>query len=178
MFPYPVPSIWTNRTYVELTDPKLKVENRSLYGNSSQWTFSDGLTDEGQAVDHYFAAVSDSVSISLHTCNEDRCCADTTIWLPVQVNVLWQPNVFTPDDYSNNIFAFSTTIEMISFEIWIYNRNGQLVWHGDDIAKGWDGRTNDGTPCPQGAYVYYFKYTMKAEPDREYLGDGTVTLLR
>ena len=175
---YPVPTIVTNRPYVDISNPTLLLEDRSPNGGNSQWTFSDGLIDQGQRIEHTFAVNGDSVSVSLHTCNEQRCCADTTVWLPVLAYNLWIPNVFTPDEPINNRFAFVSTIPIQEFEIWIFNRWGNLVHHGTDFEQGWDGMTDDGRICPQGAYVYSYRYSSFVEPDRTYTGRGTVTLLR
>lgn len=175
---YPIPTIWTSKPYVDIADPTLNIEDRSPYSNSSRWTFSDGAIVEGSRVQHQFGVDGDSVSITLHACNEDRCCADTSISLPIQVNALWVPNTFTPDAPNNRRFFFTFTIPIVKFEIWIYNRQGLLVHHSDAIDFSWDGRTSDGTPCPQGAYVYFYRYATAYHPDRNITGDGTVTILR
>ena len=175
---YPDPTIYTSRPAVELTNPSLHIEDRSPNSTSSQWTFSDGQTDEGPSIDHYFGTSDDSVWIALHACNEKRCCADTTVWLPVQVNAMWIPNTFIPSSETNNRFAFFTTLGITYYEIWIYNRQGILVYHGNDIDQPWDGIDLNGNPCPQGAYVYHYVYSCTQDPDRKHPGDGTVMLLR
>ena len=178
VLPYPVPTIWTSKNALELTNPQLHIEDRSPNSTSSQWTFSDGQTDEGSSIDHYFGTSGDSVWIALHACNETRCCADTTISLPVQVNAMWIPNTFIPSSTNNNRFTFYTTLGITYYEIWIYNRQGILVYHGTDINQPWDGTDLNGNACPQGAYVYHYVYSCTQDPDRKHPGDGTVMLLR
>ncbi len=178
VLPYPIPTIYTSKPALELTNPKLHIEDRSPNSTSSHWTFSDGQTDEGASIDHYFGTSGDSVWIALHACNESRCCADTAISLPVQVNALWIPNTFTPNREPNDHFTFFTTLEMTYYEIWIYNRQGLLVYHGNDINQPWDGNDINGNACPQGAYVYHYVYSCTQDPDRRHPGDGTVMLLR
>lgn len=175
---YPTPTVYTNRPAVELTNPSLHIEDRSPNSTGSHWTFSDGYTDEGPSIDHYFGTSDDSVWIALHTCNEERCCADTTVWLPVQVNAMWIPNTFTPNCGTNDHFTFVTTLGITYYEIWIYNRQGLLVYHGNDIEQPWDGTDLNGNACPQGAYVYYYIYSCTQDPDRKHPGEGTVLLLR
>lgn len=178
VFPYPQPTIWTSKSYVDITDPILTIEDHSPYSTSSHWNFSDGLTAEGKRLEHRFGAMDDSVTIALHACNEERCCRDTSITLPVQINALWIPNTFTPGQSTNSHFRFISTIPILEFEIWVYNRNGMLVYHGNDYEQGWDGRSTDGDPCPQGAYAYFYRYTLTSEPASPHTGTGTVTLLR
>ena len=89
---------------------------------------------------------------------------------------VWVPNVFTPDAESNNRFGCQTSLDVVSFELTIYNRSGLLVWKSDDINHLWDG-SRDGQPLPQGAYVYYYRLKTSVN-NRVYTGAGTVTLLR
>ena len=86
----------------------------------------------------------------------------------------WFPNVFTPGLDNNNHFGCQTGLNVESFELTIYNRAGLLVWESKDINQQWDG-TRNGTPVPQGAYVYYWR--LKSA-NRIFSGIGTVTLLR
>ncbi|MBR1549416.1 MAG: gliding motility-associated C-terminal domain-containing protein [Bacteroidales bacterium] len=178
VLPYPEPTIWTSRPVLDLTDPTLTLEDRSPYSTSSHWLFSDGLTATGNHITHTFGTSSDSVSITLNACNEERCCADTTVSLPVTVTTFWLPNTFTPGEAINNRFSYVSTLDIITFELHIYNRNGLLVYHSTDLQPQWDGNDQHGTPCPQGAYVYHYSYTEATEPDRLHQGQGTLTLLR
>lgn len=178
VIPYPIPTIFTNSHALELTNPSIHLEDRSPNSTSSRWTFSDGLTEEGARINHLFVAASDSVWIALHTCNKNLCCADTSISLPVQVNAIWIPNTFTPGYKTNKRFTFYTTLEITYYEIWIYNRQGLLVFHGDDINMSWNGTDINGNPCPQGTYVYHYVYTSTQNPKCPLSGTGTVTLLR
>jgi gliding motility-associated-like protein len=87
---------------------------------------------------------------------------------------LWFPNVFTPDAETNNRFVILTSLPVESFEMTVYSRDGLMVWHSEDINQMWDG-TRNGTPMPQGAYVYHWR--LKSN-NRVRSGLGTITLLR
>ena len=178
VLPYPEPTIWTSRPSLDLTNPTLNIEDRSPYSTSSHWLFSDGLTATGNHISHNFGVSADSVTITLNACNEERCCADTTIALPVTVTTFWLPNAFTPWEDNNNRFTYSTTLNLLTFELHIYDRHGLLVYHSTDLQPQWDGTDLSGNPCPQGAYVYHYAYTEATEPDRLHQGQGTVTLIR
>jgi len=178
VLPYPKPTIWTSRPNVDITNPTLTIEDRSPYSTSSRWLFSDGLTATGNHISHTFGTSTDSVTITLDACNEERCCADTTIALPVTVTTFWLPNTFTPGEANNNRFSYASTLDILTFELHIYNRSGLLVYHSTDLHPQWDGTDLSGNPCPQGAYVYHYAYTEATEPDRLHQGQGTVTLLR
>ena len=65
---------------------------------------------------------------------------------------------------------------MDDFHIYIFNRQGALVYTSEDINFKWDG-THNGRPCPQGSYPYVITYT-RAGSVSIYRIKGTVTLLR
>ncbi len=96
----------------------------------------------------------------------------------VFVKVIPIPNAFNPNSTSelNRTFTlYSDPVDKIDqFEMYIYNRWGQLVFQTEDVSKGWDG-TQEGKPCNPGVYswVVYFKGEKG-----EVTNKGSVTLLR
>ena len=143
----------------------------------SHWSFSDGGIAEGQRVDHSFSNLDDdSVYVTLQSCNRLNCCADTTIGLPVEVTTVWFANMFTPDREDNNRFGMVTTLTLLEYELYIYNRNGQLVWHTTDQNELWDGKTSDGGVAPQGTYAYFCRYSYVK--DSYHTTNGNITLVR
>ena len=89
---------------------------------------------------------------------------------------LFAPNVFTPDASTNNRFTVVCN-GAVEAELTLYNRQGLFVYSTADLEQGWDG-THNGTPCPQGAYVWHFRYRTVDRPTDWNKAIGTVTLLR
>ena len=175
--PYPTPTIRASSDRVNKEDSELTLQDISPYSHSSRWSFSDGSVLEGQRVQHSFADLdADSVSVSLHTCNRLDCCSDTTVYFPVEVTAVWFPNAFTPDQENNNTFGIITTLHLIDYELYIYNRNGQLIWQSTDQNTRWDGTSFDGKAMPQGTYAYQYRYAYS--PDSYHSGHGSITLIR
>lgn len=117
----------------------------------------------------------DSVVVRLIGSNE--LCADSdTVVLPIYKAQLFVPNVFTPGESNNNRFG-AVDKEIIEFEMWIYNRQGLLVFHATDINDTWDGKHN-GQLCEQGAYVYKIRYKDFVQPNNYRERKGSVLLLR
>ncbi|MBQ9865362.1 MAG: fibronectin type III domain-containing protein [Bacteroidales bacterium] len=117
----------------------------------------------------------DSMMIVLNIEN-DMCAATDTVHVDVLRAEILFPNVFTPSLESNMYFkAYSTAVS--DFELWIYDRRGDLVFHTTDIDEGWDG-TSDGRPLPQATYVYKCHYRDQITPNGWQSKTGTVTLLR
>ncbi len=68
------------------------------------------------------------------------------------------PNIFTPNnDGLNDVFEFSGSDELSSFEISIYDRWGKRMFHTADFSQKWNGRFNDNL-VPEGVYFYALTY--------------------
>ena len=177
VIPYPTPTVVMSAPRVNMENSTVSLQDVSPHGATSHWTFSDGATAEGPRVVHSFGNLNtDSVSIGLHTCNRLGCCSDTTIYLPVQVTTVWFPNTFVPEADANNRFGIITTLTLTRYEMYIYDRYGLLVRTLTDPSAPWDGTTDDGRPCPQGAYSWFCRYSHTT--DATYTSSGTVTLIR
>jgi gliding motility-associated-like protein len=82
------------------------------------------------------------------------------------------PNVFTPNnDPFNRKFVVQGLSPCFSYIIDIYNRWGQLMYHGSGTDLEWDGYFN-GVPVPEGDYYYVF------QGKQEGTLKGTVTVIR
>lgn len=72
--------------------------------------------------------------------------------------------------------VYSTRYDLIkSFELFIYNRSGMLVFHTKDINECWDG-TYKGKIMPVGACTYIVIYSD--EQNKKHVEKGTVTVVR
>jgi gliding motility-associated-like protein len=94
--------------------------------------------------------------------------------------VVWIPNAFAPDDPLNDeirqfkVFPNNGS-NILSYEIFIYSRNGRQVYHSKDINAGWDG-TYNGHAQPMGTYVYIIELNDASKGLQH--KKGTVTLVR
>lgn len=124
----------------------------------------------------YADGASDSVIVTLEVFN--GYCRDTVDGvLRVMRISIFAPNVFTPDQETNNRFAIVTQgVEAVGLDI--YNRNGLLVYRTDRPLGGWDGRALDGRACPQANYVWLLRYCTADYPTVTRTATGSVLLLR
>jgi hypothetical protein len=119
---------------------------------------------------------ADTAVVALEVWNGQ--CYDTAVHLlPVLRVALFAPNVITPASNDENSRFIIVTQGVASGKLYIYNREGLLLYHNDDYTLGWDGRTLDGRICPQGAYVWKLEYTSVDHPADKQTQVGTVTLL-
>lgn len=124
----------------------------------STWTLSGGSFSDGTAitnvnVNHVFLVEGDYYATydftSVHGCKDS-----VTYEIHVKnYSTFYVPNSFTPNsDGVNDLFKAEGTL-IKSFEIYVYDNWGNLVWKTDDLTKGWDGKYK-GQEAPQGVYVY------------------------
>ncbi len=174
--PPPTLCIETNRDFIDFDYPVITLHDCSPDRYSSTWIFSDGRTLNGERARRQFSRpLPDTVTVTLHACNQYGCCTDTTIGFAPKIRSVWFPNIFFPNQENNNVFGCYTSYEVAKFSLEIYNRWGLIVWRTTDIETPWDG-THKGKPVQQGAYVYKW-FLEDIHGDRK-TGTGTVTLIR
>ena len=87
------------------------------------------------------------------------------------------PNAFTPNDDGTNDFFFGQGIGITEYDLFVFDRWGNLIFHGDDINKMWDGKVKGGSEiAQQDVYVWKVKLTDIFMKKHNYI--GTVTLVK
>jgi gliding motility-associated-like protein len=85
------------------------------------------------------------------------------------------PNAFSPNgDGLNDIFNFESRYVM-SANMKIYTRWGELVYQTTDVDRGWDGNAN-GKPAPFGTYIYHT--TLTDDMGITFVKSGEIVLIR
>jgi gliding motility-associated-like protein len=106
-------------------------------------------------------------------------CSDTLV---VQLDVLpeyifFAPNSFTPNDDGFNDLFFGKGFGIVSFEMYIYDRWGDLVFHTKDKNQAWSGHVNNGKKIAQeDVYVYMVFITDIYKSEHKVVGH--ITLIR
>ena len=122
-------------------------------GTTYTWTPNTGLNCT--ACPDPVATPDQTTTYYLAGANAFGCVSYDT----VTVNViqgeeeLYIPNSFTPNGNGLNdrFYVFGSNI--MNIDIRIYDRWGELVYHGTDLHEGWDGKFH-GHPVEEGVYVY------------------------
>ena len=88
---------------------------------------------------------------------------------------VWIPNAFTPNgDTRNDLFEIKASF-ISYFEVMVYARNGNIVFHSKNIQNAWDG-TFQGDILMDNTYTYVVVYrNAKNEEFRKF---GYVTVIR
>ena len=180
-----VAQMYVSPDYLSYDHLELNVEDYSigqrgtLYGgwNGRKWYLNGQLQDLTWSRATFPINPSmqgDSVEVKMVAFTST--CSDHVVKVvPFRRVALYFPNVFTPGREPGHLFQ-PILQGLLQYELWIYNRQGTLVFHTAQQAP-WDG-TYHGSPCPPGTYVYKCRYSDLEDPGGYQNLAGTVTLLR
>lgn len=165
----------------------LYTKNQSIQATSFEWDFGDGTKSLAGEPQHIYEKEGE-YDIQLIAYNKDGCSDTTKLESAVRVEVGGQvliPNAFSPNllgatggnDQSNgkNDVFLPITRGVVEFEMFIFNRWGELMFQSTDPNIGWDGYYN-GKLCQQDVYVY--KISALYENGQRIVRVGDVNLIR
>lgn len=89
-------------------------------------------------------------------------------------------DIFAPDAFSPNDDGYNDTFEVKAamfktFKMSVVNRWGEVIFHSDDITKGWNGLIK-GKPAPIGSYIWRIEIVNNL--DQTVKKNGTFVLLK
>ena len=89
--------------------------------------------------------------------------------------IFFVPNAFTPDGDGKNDYFFGEGVGVKDYEMRIFNRWGEMIYHSVEKRATWDGTVN-GIISPNGVYIW--KILLTGYDDTEYEKTGHVSLIR
>lgn len=168
----------SNVDHFSLDNLDAELTDISTNGISRVWKLP-AMADQTSVTAYYSIPVEmDGAEILLIESSEYGCLDTASIYIPLNKENFWIPNIFTPDNPSGNNTFGSVSTKTLYQKMLIYNRRGELVFYCEGPDCTWDGRDLNGNPCIQDAYVYIIHYTNEFEPKKTKVIKGTVTLLR
>ncbi|MCB0492270.1 MAG: PKD domain-containing protein [Cyclobacteriaceae bacterium] len=136
-------------------------------GSFSQYEWFKNELTTGNT-DQVFTADSEGLYM-VNITNSFGCVApDETEVLSQCIPKLVAPNAFRPTSSldSNKEFSVFSFFITDDFEVFIYNRWGELVFQSNDRYFKWNGTyNNSGRPLPSGSYAYVIKYVSSFRPE-------------
>jgi len=153
-----------------ILEPKICFTDHSTPDVTSwYWNFddiNDAVSDSVKNPCHSYTDTG-TYCVSLIVHNANGCWNTTSTCLMIEpFFALYVPNAFTPnDDGLNDVFQpKGTFIDTHSYNLMIFDRWGEMIFHTNNWDEGWDGRANKGAlVAPLGTYVW--RITVK-----DYLG--------
>ncbi|HRH65007.1 MAG TPA: PKD domain-containing protein [Bacteroidia bacterium] len=157
-----------------ILDPVIQLTDLST--DAATWNWSFGDSSPGSSEQNPSHQYSDTGTFFVKLIVENiHGCADTITGI-VRVNedyAFYIPNSFSPNaDGINDIFK-PLGIGVHGYELFVFDRWGEQVFHSKDKLEGWTGEYN-GNPCPEGVYVYKLKTLDPAGNPRDYAGHITL----
>lgn len=143
------------------------------------WDFGDGTASTSQNNVHQFPVDQPGIyNVTLTVVNSFGCTA--TYVLPVEIGpefTFYIPNCVTPNGDGVNDYFFGDGIGIVDYDIWIFDRWGNEIFHGSYLYDKWDGRANGGKDVAQ-QDVYVWKVRLTDVFDRKHAYIGTVTIVK
>lgn len=136
--------------------------------SSLEW-FKDGVSLN--VFDPTFTATEPGI-YSVDLINNFGCPSSdrTTIVFECEPRIV-APTAFRPgssNEQTKDFYVFPFFIAEDGFEVFIFNRWGEMVYQSTDLNFRWNGGYNNGATLPAGTYAYVVKYKSSFRPE-----DGT-----
>lgn len=144
-----------------------------------QWFDNQNNLFSNQINPVYLIQESLQTTINLQVYNQFGCIGSISKTIINNGNInIWIPNSFSPNgDGLNDIFKAASASEIKDFQLYIYNRWGQLVFESKNINIGWDGKYL-GKEAPQAVYNYFISYCSDNITKSKKQKSGQINLLR
>ena len=163
-----------------LAYPQVRFYDKSSDAMHWEWHFGDGKVSYDQNPQHvYFINSDKKINVSLSATSVSGCKSRAEKALTfTNVFDLMAPNAFSPDGDGLNDFFMPKALELydISFEMFIYDRSGTMVFTSKSKSNPWDGRIGTSGIIPEsGTYVWIVILKDKSGNNIKY--SGTVSIV-
>jgi gliding motility-associated-like protein len=163
-------------------EPSVTLNNQSSAdANYWFWSFGDGDTtccSTTNPTHIYPSVVAGTYNAQLIVHNIFGCV--DTITHPIVIGpefTFFIPNAFSPNGDGTNDYFYGQGVGIAKYELYVFDRWGNLIFFADDINKYWDGKANHGSEvAQQDVYVWKVKLTDVFDKRHNYI--GTVTIVK
>jgi gliding motility-associated-like protein len=146
-------------------NPTIYFTDLSVGATIWNWSFGDlsnASSTQQNPVYTYETPTCYNVILEVSTPNGCTDTASQIICIDPDVSI-YVPNAFTPngDGTNDNFIPKSIGIDPTKYELWIFDRWGNMIFYTDDMAKAWDGTVQGGGGqiCQIDTYVWKIKAT-------------------
>jgi gliding motility-associated-like protein len=160
--PDPVADFTVGPQPTTILNATLQFTDQSIGAVSWNWNFGDLQNSSSILQNPSFAYIDTGCfDVTLNITNSFGCTGDTVHPICIGPDYsIFIPNAFTPnDDNKNDVFNVKGAgIDPENFEMWIFDRWGNMIYFTDDLYKGWNGHANYGSEvAEEDAYVWKIK---------------------
>jgi gliding motility-associated-like protein len=183
VYPYPVADFEPSPTETTESNSLIHFYDRSQGAVSWGWDFGDdsSSTVSTQDAQHRYRKPG-TYQVWQYIVNSFGC--RDSISKPIRINPEWSfyvPNAFTPGSskgINDGFTGYGTNIK--EFEMWIFDRWGNAIYHCNRMDEPWNGSVENGLHGEQSAQedVYVWKIKLKDCNNQPHNYIGIVTLVR
>jgi gliding motility-associated-like protein len=182
VYAVPVAAFSASPQPTTILSPTIQFTDSSINAASWYWTFGDGTPPSTSTLQNptYTYDQATCYNVVLEVTSVDGCVDSDSQLVCINPDVIiYVPNAFTPDDDGNNDFFIPVTqgIDATNYEMWIFDRWGNLIWYTDDLNEGWNGIVLGGSQLCQ-IDTYVWKIKCKDVLDKRHDLIGKVSLIR
>jgi gliding motility-associated-like protein len=182
VFPNPSAAFTAGPQPTTELNPTITFTDGSTGATSWSWNFGDFPASSSSLQNPVFSyAGPGCYEVTLTASNIAGCSDSETDTVCIDADVtLYVPNAFTPnEDGRNEIFRpGGVGLDPDKYEIWIFDRWGNVVYHSKDINEGWDGSAQGKSGlCQEDVYIWKLQVADVITGETHYKV-GHVTLIR
>lgn len=183
-YDYPVADFGIFPNPINVLEPTTTMyDSSSADVTSFEWNFGDmGMLGNSTVQNPEFTfpdTEPQNFDVELIVTNQYGC-TDTTVNVVIMNGVynFYVPSGFTPngDGVNDYFFPQGEGVDVLEYEMIIFDRWGSIVFQTTETTKQWDGNKL-GMPAPQGVYVWKV-FTKDQYNGTEYENIGHVTIVR
>jgi gliding motility-associated-like protein len=160
----------------EILAPTIRFFDQTTNPISRLWDLGDGSKDSSQNPIHTYKDTG-TYTVCLEIINQFGC--SSRICSQLIINPVWSfyiPNAFSPDGDGKNETFNGLGQGISDYELYIFDRWGDLIFKSVSLNVPWDGRVNGGSKIAQ-QDVYVYKVVLKDIFGKKHRYIGSVTLL-
>lgn len=155
--PTPISQFSVTPTITDIFHSTITFSDESFDSDAHYYWFNDTLVTPDRFTTHTY--IEGGYHTAFQVVVNEFGCRDTsyqTIYI-IPETTIYTPNSFTPDgdDYNNSWYP--VVYDVSEWELWIYDRWGEIIFHTTEQRKGWNGTLN-GSDSPDGTYIYKYRY--------------------
>ncbi len=174
----PQANFTANPLQVYIDFPIVHFTDLSTNANAWFWNFGDPNDTTTSTLQNPSHTYSDTGTYCVWLYVSNSVCTDSAM-LCIRVLPLTQlyvPNAFTPNGDPRNEFFMAVGEFVADFEMFIFDRWGNLIFRSNDMLKGWDGKVQNGNGkvVQEDTYVWIIHFTDTKYFKRQYVGHVSV----
>ena len=183
VFPNPVAEFTASPNPATILEPTVNFTDQSTSVapiTTWTWDFGDGsLNGTATNPSHIYPNIVDGTYTVTLTVVDANGCTDA-ISHPIVIApefTFFIPNAFSPNGDGINDYFYGKGVGITKYELYVFDRWGNLIFFADELDKYWDGKANHGKDmAQQDVYVWKVKLTDVFDKKHNYI--GTVTIVK